>query len=403
MSRRELVDTAPPYYLIDGDGVVARYESLHGAFRRHFPRLVVGYSYKTNYVPRLLQVLHEAGAWAEVVSELEYEIALRVGVPPERIVFNGPDKPAAALERALEADGTVNLDGPEDVAAVERFARRTGWSGGVGVRVNLPHPEGEGHRSRSRFGTPAAELPAIRDRLAEAGVRLTGLHGHLSTRSRGLEVVRGVVTELARVARALGTESLEYLDLGGGFGVAPASMPGLSFPTLEEYAAVCHEALGTVDPALVEKTVIVEPGIAMVGDQVSYLAPVRSVRRIGDRHLAFLDASVHTVKPTRHRHHLPTRAYTPGFEPKDGPLRRYDLVGYTCMDDDYVAIGQELPELAPGDVLELGNVGAYTLVFKPPFIRAQPAVYLRYRGALELARSEQTAGELLAGYRWEAT
>jgi diaminopimelate decarboxylase len=73
------------------------------------------------------------------------------------------------------------------------------------------------------------------------------------------------------------------------------------------------------------------------------------------------------------------------------------------MDDDYVAIGQELPELAPGDVLELGNVGAYTLVFKPPFIRTQPAVYLRYRGALELARSEQTVDELLAGYRWEAT
>lgn len=402
MARPELVGVQPPFYRIDGDGVLARYEDFRAAFGRRFERVVIGYSYKTNYVPRLLQILHDAGAWAEVVSALEYTIARRVGVPPERIVFNGPNKPQEALEAALAEGSRVHLDSQEEVGVVTSFARRTGWSGAVGVRVNVPHPEGDGHRARSRFGHPVEALPEVRDRLADAGVELAGLHAHLSTRSRSLEAYAGVVRAVAEAAVTVGADGIRYLDTGGGFGVAPAGMPGLDFPTLSEYAEACWETLGAVDPELRTKELVIEPGISMVGDQVSYFAPVRAVKRIGGRDLAFLDASVHTVKPTRHRHLLPARVYGPGGEPKTGPERPYDLVGYTCMDDDYIGVDQELPELAVGDVVELGNVGAYTLVFKPPFIRPMPPVYLKQDGDLELVRSEETVDQMLAGYLWEA-
>ena len=71
---------------------------------RRYPNLAFAWSYKTNYLAAICAVMHQEGALAEVVSEMEYAKARALGVPGEQIIFNGPLKPRAALERAV-ADG----------------------------------------------------------------------------------------------------------------------------------------------------------------------------------------------------------------------------------------------------------------------------------------------------------
>ena len=75
-----------------------------------------------------------------------------------------------------------------------------------------------------------------------------------------------------------------------------------------------------------------------------------------------------------------------------------DLVGYTCMEDDYIAVGQLLPRLEVGDLLRIRGVGAYTTVLKPPFIRGAPPIYLLTGDRVVTARREETADDLLACY-----
>ena len=53
---------------------------------------IIGYSYKTNYLPSLIKEMSNLGAYAEVVSRLEYDLALKIGVKPNKIIFNGPLK-----------------------------------------------------------------------------------------------------------------------------------------------------------------------------------------------------------------------------------------------------------------------------------------------------------------------
>lgn len=411
-----LAPLAPPCYVVDRPRLRARFDEIRRAFEPHFRRLVVAYSYKTNAFPSVLRTLHAAGAWAEVVSEAEYRLALQLRVPETRIVCNGPVKSDALLERALATGALLHLDGPDEVARVAELARGRAFPHArVGLRVNLRHPEGEGHRAFSRFGLTLAEIGAAGTRLSGAGLRVTGLHAHLATKARSLDDFRGLVATLAEAAKMVRTSALETIDVGGGFGHAPgetdsaaAAVPrspaatGRRYPSFAEYAEAIRAELARSAPALLDRTTLVlEPGMAMVNDCVRFLTRVEAVKRIGGRDLAVLDASIQTVKPTRHGLNLPTRVFLASGEAKSGPTRPWDLVGYTCMDDDFIAVAQRLPELERGDLVEIDRVGAYTAVFKPPFIRPMPAVHALDDAGVELDVPEQGLASLYPGCGFE--
>ena len=50
-----------------------------------------------------------------------------------------------------------------------------------------------------------------------------------------------------------------------------------------------------------------------------------------------------------------------------------DVVGYTCMENDVLFRGFE-GAIGAGDYAVFDNVGAYTNVLRPPFIRECPAI-----------------------------
>ncbi len=392
----------PPFYLVDRAALRARLRDVRRAFERRFSKLAIAYSYKTNYFPSVLRTLHEGGAWAEVVSGLEYALALRMRVPASRVVFNGPVKSNWALERALSSGSLIHVDSLEEAEQIAAIVRRhPAADSRVGLRVNLPHPEGEGHRAFSRFGLPLDTLERAAAVLIDAGVEVSGLHAHLATKQRSVEHFQGVASAIGEAAKSVGVERLNSIDVGGGFGFGPAGIQGRAYPSFGEYADAIHDALACSSPTLVDKQLIIEPGMAMVNDVVRFVTRVESVKRIGDRTVAVLDGSIHTVKPTRHGINLPTRVFGPDGRPKPGPSAPCDLVGYTCMDDDFIAVAQDLPRLERGDRVEIDHVGAYTAVFKPSFIRARPAVYSLDGDHLELDMPEQGFDAFFEGIRFE--
>lgn len=388
---------APPFYLCDLDLLSRRFREFRDAFGLHFPRLAIGYSYKTNYLPALVRHMNSLGAFAEVVSAFEEWLARRVGVSGDRIVVNGPAKGRDLLRGAFHRGSMLNLDSVFEARLLAAEVGGRGGGRGVGLRVNLRHPESRAGRGRSRFGLPRSGPEGVSAAvrvLADAGIPVVGLHAHLSTRSRSLDVFRGLLAELAEASTGL-SQPPQYLDIGGGFGRAPAGMD-LRFPALEDYAVAIRQELASRLSPIPDLLLVIEPGIAMVGDAFSYFAPVVEVRELDGRRLALVDGSVHNVRPTRSPHPLPATALDSRLRPKGGPLRPFDLVGYTCMDDDYLGQDVALPDLEPGDVVRLDAVGAYTLVFKPPFIRPTPPVYVTEGGQTRLARRGESFEDLVA-------
>ena len=81
-----------PFYILDETSFRKNYDDIVRAFGSRYEKFILAYSYKTNYIPYLCNIIRSKGGFAEVVSRLEYDLALKVGQKPDKIVFNGPVK-----------------------------------------------------------------------------------------------------------------------------------------------------------------------------------------------------------------------------------------------------------------------------------------------------------------------
>ena len=98
--------TRTPVFLGEKRILADRFRTLANSLSSRWPKHVIAYSFKTNYAVASSNFLEEIGAWAEVVSGREYQMARELGYPGERIVYNGPFNTANELERA-QMEGAI--------------------------------------------------------------------------------------------------------------------------------------------------------------------------------------------------------------------------------------------------------------------------------------------------------
>ncbi len=75
-----------PCYITDGNRLQTRYQDMTQAFAGHGP-VTIAYACKANTSLAVLKIFANAGASIDVVSPGEAQMALHVGLPPERSFF----------------------------------------------------------------------------------------------------------------------------------------------------------------------------------------------------------------------------------------------------------------------------------------------------------------------------
>lgn len=141
---------------------------------------------------------------------------------------------------------------------------------------------------------------------------------------------------------------------------------------------------------------IVEPGYAITADTMKFVAKVLDLKQIGARKLALVSASLNNVKPAP----IPL---TPNIsvvkrEPENG-ADLLDIVGYTCVEYDVLAANYK-GRLSLGDYVVFEDIGAYTNVLQPPFIRESPPIiaYDEDRDDYQVLKYKQTFEDFFASY-----
>lgn len=386
LEHNDVKDLSTPCFVFEEDELVANFLDFEKALHAHWSAdSRVAYSVKTNPLPWILDIARRCGCMAEVVSDEEYHLALSRGYSPEEIVFNGPIKGRAWIRYALAKGSIVNIDSENDIDHVIEFASGASAPVRVGIRVNIdlestcPGETVTGDAGgRFGFSYEGGELLRVVERLKAAPhVFVDGLHMHVTTRSRSLNVYRVLAKAAADVVREFSL-SPSFIDIGGGFFGGGKSNLG----AYDNYARVIAEELRrSCDPR--KTRVIVEPGGAVVCTPGYYIGRVLDVKTTPVDRFVVTDLSRinidHEMKKTSYNHVLYAKA--------DRVMPRQVLCGYTCMESDRLCVLENEVELQRGDIVVINFAGAYSMSFTPGmFIRYAPAVYAKNAGGMELVR-----------------
>jgi diaminopimelate decarboxylase len=396
-----------PFYIFDETAFRKNYDDIVNAFGKKYEKFILAYSYKTNYIPYLCGIIKSKGGFAEVVSRLEYDLALKVGQKPNKIVFNGPVKLYEDIELALKNNSIVNLDSWSEIDHLVKYAKKNpNRKIKVGLRINIGLSDKNGrshiqeHLKTGRFGFDPSDsnMKKVVSRLSSIGnVTVNSLHGHTSTTNRSVWCYRIITETLCRIAARFAPDTVKYLNIGGGiFGYISPQMRWAKTPSFDDYAKAVCKVLKTNKWARRQKPhLMLEPGIAMVANTLSFITKVISVKDIRGRVFVTVDGSAYNVKPTFHKNNNPYQIIRRAGSKKRGT---FSVVGSTCMEKDYLLteITDVLPDV--GDFIKIDNVGAYTVVLTPPFINPAPAIVVRKSDTFKLVRSKQTLNDIFKNY-----
>ena len=381
------------FYTLESNKFKQKLAELKKEFTKIYPNFNIAYSYKTNYTPKLCRIVNEMGGFAEVVSDMEMEIALRVGVQPQNIIWNGPFKNAKKVEDLLVMGGTVNLDSAYEIDLLAEIAKRyLDRRLNIGIRCNFDIHDGV----ISRFGFDIEsddfrKVMALFDKYKN--LYLIGLQCHFATRR--LDTWKPRAEGMLALIDKLGIVP-EHIDLGGGlFGKMADSLKeqfDSEIPTYRQYAE-------TVAPVFAEHfkntenkpMLLIEPGSALVGDCMYFASRVVNIKEVRGKAIATLLGSVYNINPTLNKKNPPIEIYAMGGEQK--AYRDLDFGGFTCIESDYLYRHYD-GRLAKGDMVLFGNVGSYSVVLKPPFILPNFPIIDISEGEIDLIKREETFDDL---------
>ena len=390
-------DYGLPCYVFHENDFCENYRHLEKALCDVYPNYRIAYSYKTNYAPKICSIVKDMGGYAEVVSDMEYDIAKAIGYESPMIVYNGPFK-GPKMEEHLINGGILNIDNLEELDRIIHFAEKEKTLLKIGVRVNI----NVGQNFISRFGidSESDDLKIAAEKLSKCKyTKLVGLHCHIG-QSRGINSWKSRTTQMLDLSDTFINGVPEFIDLGSGmFGDMDPSMcrqfSGV-IPTYEEYAAVTAELVANHYKNTKNQPILfTEPGTTVDNRYIDLIAEVDSIKRIKGKDIAVLNCSIHNLGDVSGSVRLPLEVIENGNE-RD-TYTDLDFVGYTCLERDVVYRNYS-GKLGKGDYIIFGNVGGYSNVDKPPFILPQCSMIGISGENKYVIKRKETTADILSTY-----
>lgn len=391
-----------PFYLLDLDKFTNNYKELENSFKRVYDDFRIAYSFKANYTPAICKQVCFLGGYAEVVSGMEYQMAKKFGFHADRIIVNGPGKICGLYEMLIDG-ALLMLDNKEELDLVLSLTKKLDKRANIGFRMNFEIGSGK----NSRFGFDA-QADGIFSNIEKARnsdrVIIKGLHYHLGG-ARTLEAWKNRAEKMIVLSnKLLYPEERCIIDLGSGmFGHLDPELAeqfSVRIPSFIEYA---NDVAGSFNEyfgqAKNRPQLVVEPGATLVADTTSYITKVVAIKKIRGRNIAIVDGSVHQLGEMGRKKKLPLTIISQNqSKQSEKKVINTEITGYTCLEDD-VLHPQCCEPLSVGDLVIIGNAGAYSNVLKPPFI--QPGCKIVMCDSIKgvtLCKREETVEDILASY-----
>jgi len=326
----------------------------------------VFFALKANNFPGVLKKVADAGFGFECVSPGEIEHVLKhfPTLDTKRIIFT-PNF-ANKHEYIYAIDKGVNL-------TLDNLYPLQHWPEifqGQSVFVRIDPGHGRGHHahvktagSQSKFGVPLFEVAELERLVNAANATVIGLHAHSGSGIRYAENWTEIARILAQVAGYF--PDIKVLDLGGGLGIP--EKPGDVALDLNEV----NRSLRAFKESYPAFDIWLEPGRYLISGAGVLLSRVNQLKGKGETRYVGLSTGMNSlIRPALYGAWHPVSNLN---RVDDTPCIHYQVVGPICETGDRFAADYLLPECFEGDIIAIGNTGAYGATMSSSYNMRSPA------------------------------
>lgn len=318
------------------------------------------YALKANADERILSIIKQAGLGADCVSGNEVSLALKIGFPPEKVVYAGVGKSDKEIITALKGNiFSFNCESIPEIEVINAIASSMGKIANISLRIN-PDIDAHTHkyistgRAQDKFGISPWMFDSVLETIKRsANIRLIGLHFHIGSQITDLSVFKILCERVDSLMRWFIDRDvvISNINLGGGLGVDYSDPDGYPVADFESYFKIISENLRV----LPGQRVHFEPGRSIVAQCGSLISRVLYVKMGKGRKFAILDAGMNDlIRPALYQasHAIQNLSST-------GRAMRYDVVGPICESSDVFVKNIKLPKTKRGDIIAIRSAGAY--------------------------------------------
>jgi diaminopimelate decarboxylase len=357
------------------------------------------YAIKACPNPYLMKILRSEGFGIDCSSLAELEMAERVGMRGEEIMFTSNDTPAQEYQKAVALGAMINLD---DISHLPFLEKCCGIPELICFRYNPGAlKEGNfiiGNPEEAKYGFTREQLFQGYKLAKEKGVRRFGIHTMVASNELDpnyfVETAEIVFELVVEISKTVGI-SFEFANLGGGIGIPykPEQTP-VDLDLMSRGIKKLYNDL-IVKNGLKPMKIFFESGRAITGPFGCLVTRLLHIKDTYKKYAGVDACMANLMRPALYGSYHHITVLGKGQVPHN---TLYDVTGSLCENNDKFAINRLLPELEPGDILVVHDTGAhgYAMGFNYNGKLRSSELLLRENGEVVQIRRAETIEDYFA-------
>jgi len=387
-----------PLYVYNENILRERCRDLKGLIS--YKNFFVNFSPKANGNLELLKIIKDEGLRVDAMSPGEIYVNMMAGYKPKEIFFIPNNVAEDEFLYAIHAGVKVSVD---SLSQLEMYGR---LNPGGEVAFRLNPGVGAGHHekvvtagSKTKFGIDMSLIPKVKKILKDHNLKLIGINQHIG--SLFMDGEKYVKSTEAILSLAKQFDDLQFIDLGGGFGIPYKKQDGQARLDLTGLGETLSEVInGWVKEYGKEIEFKIEPGRYIVAECGILLGKVHVVKMNYDTKYIGTDIGFNVlVRPVMYDSHHDIEIYRKDhmLSEKEETVR---IVGNICETGDIIAKDRKLPQIFENDILGVLDSGAYGFTMSSNYNnRLRPAeVLIDKNGDYRLVRRRDTLEDLTRNF-----
>jgi diaminopimelate decarboxylase len=252
---------------------------------------------------------------------------------------------------------------------------------------------------KTKFGIEMSSIPEVKRIIKEYNLKLIGINQHIGSLFMDSEAYLTSTGNILSIARQF--DDLEFIDLGGGFGIPYNKQSNQPRLDLKELGGKLSEVINSwVLEYGKDIEFKIEPGRYIVAESGILLGKVNAVKTNYNIKYIGTDLGFNVlIRPVMYDSHHDIEIYR-GNATSSLKEETVTIVGNICETGDIIAKDRKLPEIIENDILGVLDSGAYGYSMSSNYNnRLRPAeVLLDADGNPRLIRRRDTLDDLIRNF-----